>query len=172
MNASILLIPFFFIRFFLLNQSGKNASQRAAHFAPLHGNERIAYFIYQLTTLALIVVPFLLTIEVHGVVSVLGWILYALSLIILYFAIVHFAKPGDGGINTNGIYQYSRNPMYGAYFIFFLSCAILTQSWVYLGILVLFQIATHWIILAEERWCQATFEDAYTMYASKVRRYL
>ena len=71
-----------------------------------------------------------------------------------------------------GLYRLSRNPMYLAYFILFLGCVLLTQSLVLFGLLAVFQVSAHWIILAEERWCLETFGAAYQHYARRVRRYL
>lgn len=45
MNGFLLLIPFLLIRFGLLSMIDNNAVQRAAHFAPMYGKEKIAYFI-------------------------------------------------------------------------------------------------------------------------------
>ncbi len=45
MNSFLLLIPFLAIRFLLLSILSKGAIRRAAYFAPLQGQERVAYFI-------------------------------------------------------------------------------------------------------------------------------
>ena len=58
MLAIFLLIPFLLIRFPLLSHYSKNALSRAAYFAPVQGNEKIAYVIYQLGNLALFIIPF------------------------------------------------------------------------------------------------------------------
>lgn len=39
-----------------------------------------------------------------------------------------FAPPCKNGFHDNGLYRYSRNTMYLAYFIFFIGCAMLVQS--------------------------------------------
>ena len=49
----ILFIPFLLIRFPLLSHFGKNALSRAAYFAPMEGNEKIAYVVYQISNLGL-----------------------------------------------------------------------------------------------------------------------
>lgn len=45
MSGFLLLIP---IRFVLLSILNKKAIQRAAHFAPVQGKEKAAYYIYQI----------------------------------------------------------------------------------------------------------------------------
>lgn len=62
--------------------------------------------------------------------------------------------------------------MYVAYFICFVGMALLTRSFPLLGLVLIFQISAHWIILAEERWCLEQFGAAYEQYRKRVRRYL
>ncbi len=53
MNGFLLLIPFLLIRCGLLSMTDKKAVQRAAHFAPMYGKEKIAYWIYQLSNIGM-----------------------------------------------------------------------------------------------------------------------
>jgi len=85
---------------------------------------------------------------------------------------INYSKPKINGINLNGLYRVSRNPMYIAYFIYFLGCVFLTQSWILLVLLICFQISAHWIILSEERWCIKKFGEEYIKYMNRVRRYI
>ena len=62
--------------------------------------------------------------------------------------------------------------MYAAYFICFMGMALLTRSWVLAGIAAVFQISSHWIVLAEERWCIKKFGESYRRYMERVRRYI
>ena len=62
--------------------------------------------------------------------------------------------------------------MYVSYFICFAGCAFLTQSLILGGIVLVFQISAHWIILSEERWCMEKFGDSYVEYMKRVRRYI
>ena len=75
-------------------------------------------------------------------------------------------------MNTNGVYRFSRNPIYIAYFLCFIGMALLTASALLLTLVLVFQISAHWIIRAEERWCLERFGAAYARYMQKVRRYL
>lgn len=55
MNGFLLLIPFLLIRFGLLSVLNKGAVKRAAYFAPVVGNEILAYWIYQASNAAIFV---------------------------------------------------------------------------------------------------------------------
>ena len=101
-----------------------------------------------------------------------GLLCYGGGLLLCAAAVVSFAAPDSGGLNTNGLYRISRNPMYLAYFVCFLGMALLTRSPALLGLTLVFQASAHWIILAEERWCLEQFGQAYGQYMARVRRYL
>lgn len=173
MNGFFLIIPFILIRFGLLARFSSEAVKRAAHFAPLSGNEVFAYWVYQISNAAIFV--YLCFLRVKPEVSwqfFSGAAVYLLGLALCAVTIKDFASPSEGGINQNGLYRFSRNPMYLSYFLYFIGCVILTRSVILCGIVVVFQIASHWIILSEERWCMDTFGDAYRQYMKTVRRYI
>lgn len=87
-------------------------------------------------------------------------------------AMVAFCAPDGRGLNTNGVYRLSRHPMYVGYFVCFVGMALLVRSPVLLSVVLIFQVAAHWMVLAEERWCLETFGDDYARYIRSVRRYL
>ena len=171
--AFLLMIPLFLIRFGLLGALDKGALARAAHFAPLVGREKIAYGVYQIAHVALIVYPCFLGIELEpSYLFVAGCIVYGAGIVLLVASTVQFARPSASGLLEAGVYRISRNPMYVAYFLYFLGCALLTQSPALLVLVLVFQAAAHFIIKAEERECEATFGDEYRAYCQRVRRYL
>lgn len=102
----------------------------------------------------------------------MGIFLYSLGLLLCAAAMVSFSSPDHSGFNKNGIYRLSRNPMYLAYFICFLGMCLLTRSLTLLGIVLIFQVSAHWIILAEERWSIEKFGEEYIKYMNQVRRYI
>jgi len=173
MNGLLLLIPFLLIRFGLLSIINKDAIKRAAYFPPMYGNEILAYWIYQISNIAIFVFLFFLTVIVElSWLFYIGIIVYILGLILCAISVISFAIPSNEGFNYNGIYHCSRNPMYVSYFMYFVGCALLTQSLVLCGIVVIFQITSHWIILFEERWCIEKFGKEYKQYMKRVRRYI
>jgi protein-S-isoprenylcysteine O-methyltransferase Ste14 len=150
----------------------KDALSRAAFFAPLEGSEKAAYLFYQFSNAFIILYSLFLKIQTKPRLFFIALFIYLLGISVLIIATVNFAKPGQSGINTNGIYKISRNPMYIGYFIYFLSCVLLTHSILMLISLLVFQISAHWIILSEERWCINKFGKEYVNYMSKVKRYI
>ena len=173
MLAVFLLIPFLLIRFPLLSHFSKNALSRAAYFAPMEGNEKIAYVVYQISNIGLFLFSCFIGIKFDfSVLFYMGVAIYLLGLALCAISMRDFARPHANGMNTKGLYRYSRNPMYMAYFICFLGIALLTQSLTFFVILLIFQLSGHFIILAEERWCLERFGKAYRDYQNRVRRYI
>lgn len=173
MNGFWLLLPFLAVRFGLLSIINKNAIQRAGYFAPVQGHEKIAYSIYQVSNIGLFLYLIFLTVKIDFSLQFhMGVICYFLGIVLCVISIVCFVSPNAEGLNVNGIYQFSRNPMYVAYFICFIGMSFLTQSLLLFGIVLIFQISAHWIILSEERWCIESFGKSYKEYMKKVRRYI
>jgi protein-S-isoprenylcysteine O-methyltransferase Ste14 len=172
MNAFLTVIPPILLRYGLLSIVNKDALRRAGFFAPLQGKEKIAYWVYQITTAIILLYLFLLKIRTDSDWFYIGLIIYSSGIVLYAVSIVNYAKPKAGGINTNGLYRISRNPMYMAYFIYFLGCVLLTHSWILLALLIVFQISAHWIIVSEERWCIKRFGEEYVRYMNKVGRYI
>ena len=98
--------------------------------------------------------------------------LFVVGIVLCAISVLCFAFPNAEGLNINGIYKYSRNPMYVAYFITFLGMSLLIQSFVVLVLVFNFQISAHWIIVSEERWCLEKFGRSYEDYMRTVRRYI
>ena len=172
MNAFLLVIPLILIRFVLLSILDKEALKRAAFFAPLIGKEKVAYWFYQITNILFFIYLFFLKITTDPNWLYAGLVMFGLGSLLCLLSVIYFAKPAENGINLKGIYRVSRNPMYVAYFIYFLGCVLLTQSIILLIVLLVFQISAHWIILSEERWCVNKFGEEYINYMNKVRRYI
>lgn len=168
-----LLAPFFLLRFGLLALLDRNAVARAAHFPSQFQQNQLAYWVYQAANAAILVSLFFLRIALTPpFLFYSGVVLYFIGSVLLAISVVNFAAPSGSGINRNGLYRFSRNPMYLAYFVFFYGCALLTQSLLLFAFTVIFQVSSHWLIRSEERWCIAQFGDEYLEYMKRVRRYL
>ena len=167
MNGFLLLIPFLLIRFGLLSAFNRGAVKRAAYFPPLTGNEIFAYWVYQISNAAIFVYLCCLNVMIErSWLFFAGLFVYVLGLVLCAVSMKNFASPSREGLNVTGIYRFSRNDM------LFTGCALLTRSLLLYGLVVIFQISSHWIILSEERWCIGKFGDAYREYMKEVRRYI
>jgi len=172
MNAVFAVIPVLLIRYGLAGLLNKTTLTRAALFAPLFGKEKIAYGIYQITTILMLVYMFFLKISTDSTWFIPGVFIYSLGILMYAISVINYAKPQGNGMNIKGLFGISRNPMYVAYFISFTGCSMLANSWILFGLLIVFQVSAHWIILSEERWCILQFGDEYIEYMKRVRRYI
>lgn len=172
MNGFLMLIPLVLIRYGLLWLLDKEALKRAAFFPPLMGKEKTAFLFYQISTILLFLYLCFLKINIDSMWFYPGTVVYSLGILLCIVSISNFAKPAKNGINLKGFYQVSRNPVYVSYFIYFLGCFLLTQSFILLALIIIFQVSAHWIILSEERWCIKEFGEEYINYMEKVRRYI
>ena len=127
---------------------------------------------YEITTLVLLIYLFFSEIKLNTVLNYVGLIVYIIGMILYIQSIIDFSKPQESGMNKNGLYKYSRNPMYVAFFLYFLGCSLLINSFFHLIILIILQISVHFLILSEERWCIKEFGEEYKEYMKKVRRYV
>lgn len=172
MNAFLLLIPLILSRYVLLGLLNKNSLKRAAHYPPMIGKEKTAFWFYQWSNIFLFLYLFFLKIKMESKWFYVGVVLYSIGVLMCIVSTSNFAKPTKEGINTNGLYRISRNPMYVSYFIYFIGCFFLTKSYILLAIIIIFQISAHWIILSEERWCRKEYGAEYISYKERVRRYI
>jgi len=172
MNGLLLVLPILIIRYGVAALLGRDVLRRAAFFPPTRGMERIAYWVYQLSFLAILVLLIFTKATLGTPLAYGGLGLYLAGFLLYLLSILHFGKPDSAGLNTGGLYRVSRNPMYVAFFLYFLGIALLAGSWSVLAVLVIFQVSVHLLILSEERWCIERFGDAYKEYMRRVRRYL
>lgn len=171
--AFLLLIPFFFVRFFLMHLLDPAAVSRAAHFPPMKNGEWAAFWTYQISNMAIFLNLFRTELHTSPLpVFYAGILVYLAGMVLLTLSVVHFSVPAGGGFRQNGVYKYSRNPMYVSYDVVFLGCALLNQSLLLLVLVLIFLVSGHWLVLAEERWCLSQFGEPYRKYLNRVRRYL
>ena len=79
----------------------------------------------------------------------------------------------EGILITEGIFQYSRNPIYAAWAIFIIpGLSLLTTSWIFLGTPFIFYLVFKIFIREEEEYLTAHFGEEYLQYKAKVAQLL
>jgi protein-S-isoprenylcysteine O-methyltransferase Ste14 len=105
-------------------------------------------------------------------ILVIGLIIVTLSLIDLGKS-TRLGLPTEKTIlKTNGIYRFSRNPMYFGFNLLTIASML---YWINIIVIILgiYSIITyHLIILGEEKFLEERFGDEYFSYKNKVRRYI
>jgi protein-S-isoprenylcysteine O-methyltransferase Ste14 len=112
-----------------------------------------------------------------------GWVgvlLCLAGLILLLLSLVSFGKSFRVGIDqdhpdelvTTGIFGFSRNPIYVAFWIFLFGQFLVFPNW----ILLVYLIAVAWLfnrqVLREEEFMRNRYGQQYLEYCRRVRRYL
>ena len=111
-------------------------------------------------------------------VAVIGWLLIALALLLIYPALRRFliskntlitAKPARS-LQITGIYAYSRNPMYLGLLLLYCGIAFLKgNGWTFIVVPLLILVVHFYIIRKEESYLHRAFGDEYNTYRRRVR---
>lgn len=102
-----------------------------------------------------------------------------IGLIIVIISLVNLGKSTRLGLptenttlKTNGIYRFSRNPMYFGFNLLTIASMVYCINIVLLILGTYSMITYHLIILGEEKFLGERFGDEYFRYKKKVRRYI
>ena len=111
------------------------------------------------------------------------YLIVSVSSVITFFSLWQFYK-SKANINpihleksnvfvADGIYRFSRNPMYLSLAGLLVAWAVYLQSAVsFLGIFLFIYLITQWQIKPEEYWLEKKFGESYLAYKKKVRRWI
>ena len=77
-----------------------------------------------------------------------------------------------GGLHTNGLYRYSRNPQLVGGFFFIVGYALLWPSWQGVLWASLWLVIAHLMVQGEEMHLKKVFGDEYRSYCARTPRYL
>jgi protein-S-isoprenylcysteine O-methyltransferase Ste14 len=110
-----------------------------------------------------------------------GILLIALAVFILVSAFLKFKRAETNlepwkpttAIVSDGVYGFSRNPIYLAFTLFYLGAAFLFNSLWLLGLLVPVLFVMRYVVIArEERYLENKFGAEYSDYKKRVRRWV
>jgi protein-S-isoprenylcysteine O-methyltransferase Ste14 len=113
--------------------------------------------------------------------QVFGGVLIVIALCLLLFANGRFSRAGTGVIPfrnvsalvTDGIYRYTRNPMYLGMAAILLGTAITVGASIALLVAPLFAAIIEWrFIRPEEAMLRGLFPEEYPAYCARVRRWI
>jgi len=172
-NAWIFMSSFL-LQWLAIILAGKNVAKRSGHPADMKKNKAekragiIGNTIWFLATVYSIFLP----LQLGTLWFYIGLPIFLVGLMILAIATVNFATaPADKPI-TQGMYSFSRHPLYLSMFIIYLGTSIATASWVFflLGIANIFWIRIE--VLVEERYCLKRYGNDYREYMNRIPRWI
>jgi protein-S-isoprenylcysteine O-methyltransferase Ste14 len=115
------------------------------------------------------------------VLLVAGWLLIALGLCVMLWAVWTFTRARTSvlpfrpatAMVTSGPYRFSRNPMYVGLTLLYVGLSLLTgMAWPLVMLPLALVALTALVIRREERYLEAAFAAEYAAYRSRVRRWL
>ena len=114
--------------------------------------------------------------------AVMKWI--GLCLWVLGFGLLFIGRFGLGEsfrigspketthLQVNGLFRFSRNPMYLGVYSTLLASALYTLNPILFLLAVFIMVVHHLIVLAEEQYLRTVFGEEYATYCHRVRRYI
>lgn len=163
--ASILFIFFTTVLFFLIPKYNKQKFASVPNVKFYYNFNRILYWL-------IILLPSLLPYTQKPefiILSVLsisaGSLAYLITL--YYFSISEYNKPV-----TEGIYKFSRHPLYLSFFIITLGFSFLTESYLELFFSIFYFLSSIKLMKEEEKICENIYGEEYIKYKKRVRMIL
>jgi protein-S-isoprenylcysteine O-methyltransferase Ste14 len=102
----------------------------------------------------------------------IGFSGYIFGVWLLLVATINFMNtPGDQLIKE-GVYKFSRHPMYLATFLICLGSGIAAASGIFIVLSIFLALCLRYEALLEEKYCTHLYEDQYIEYKNKVPRWL
>jgi protein-S-isoprenylcysteine O-methyltransferase Ste14 len=171
LNGFLYIVPLMLVRYGVPPLIRRRAREKLFFVPPVHGRaERSALGIYFPAILFLLFTPLLFPLRFASPLFEGATLLYLVGLFFQLCSVVNFSA--REGFTYRGIYRISRNPMYLGYGLSFIGIALAIGSGIHLVVVAVYQIAVHFIVLSEERWCRRTFGRPYLEYCRRVPRYL
>jgi protein-S-isoprenylcysteine O-methyltransferase Ste14 len=113
-----------------------------------------------------------------GYIKIFSYISVCLGLILIILSLIHLGRSTRLGLptektalKTNGLYRFSRNPMYLGFDLLTLGSILYLANWLIFFAGIYSIVIYHFIILGEEKFLAQRFGSDYAAYQDKVRRY-
>ena len=97
---------------------------------------------------------------------------FIIGLAVLVAATVNVTRAEADKPFTNGIYRFSRHPMYLAMILIYIGVSIAAVSWLFLLITIITVFLQRQQMIQEENYCRRKFGDEYSRYMSRTPRWI
>ncbi|MDO4789679.1 MAG: isoprenylcysteine carboxylmethyltransferase family protein [Porphyromonas sp.] len=165
LSFGMLLVQFVWMGLF--REGGKRAVDTSWYTTKDKINASISTSLQIVLLLLTIFVPF----KFGTAWFVSGVVIFSISLIASMYAYYSYTAAAPGATIKNGLYRWSRNPMYFFFILGMFGLCIASASLWMLIVIIPFAIATHLTVLGEERYCEKTYGEEYLKYKAKTPRY-
>jgi protein-S-isoprenylcysteine O-methyltransferase Ste14 len=139
---------------------------------PYEKGEKRVYVIYMVVLVVLLAYSVFLPLKLGTVWFYAGLTTYLVGLVMFLTAIVNIATTPLGQPFTNGMYRYSRHPLYFSGSLTFVGVGVASASWFFLLLSVVIIILQAIGAIAEERSCLEIYGDEYQEYLNRIPRWI
>jgi protein-S-isoprenylcysteine O-methyltransferase Ste14 len=139
---------------------------------PYEKGEKRVSVIYMVVLLVLFAYSVFLPLKLGTVWFYAGFTTYLVGLVMFLTAIVNIATTPLGQPFTQGMYHYSRHPMFFSGPITFVGVSVASASWIFLLLSVVIIVLQTSLAIAEERGCLETYGDEYQEYLKRTPRWI
>lgn len=180
-NAWILVILMFFIviglsfliiRLFFNGTKSQESYRRHSTTPKYSGLEKKLSHLYTVTLYTTLAYSVFLPLKLGTDWFYGGLFVYLLGMIFGFIAMINFAVAPLDKPATEGVYRFSRHPMYFSMFLMFIGIGIACFSWVFVLLAMIGLTLSDRLVVAEERLCLETYGEAYREYMSRTRRWI
>lgn len=160
------------IRLFLGSSKAQESSKRHSARPELSEREKKLDRLSTIILIALIIYSVVLPLDLGTSWFYAGFVVYVISLIFGFTAMINFALAPSNQPATGGAYAISRNPMYFSMFLVFVGIGLACASWLFLLLTMIWLVMADQGIMAEERLCLKTWGDSYREYVNRTPRWI
>jgi len=101
-----------------------------------------------------------------------GILIYLLGISMFISAIITVAKTPMGQIFSQGMYRYSRHPLYLSFLIIYVGVSVASVSWVFLLLSIGWMVFPAMHVTFEERECLEAYGDEYQEYMNRTPKWI
>ena len=169
MFIDALTLPFF-IRIAKKRDKGSDSSKEV--FDSLGRTKKFFFYSSKLIYVPAVIYSIFLPLKLGTIWFYLGLPITVIGLIMGLIVLVNWKNTPQDEPITNGLYSYSRHPMYVTAFVFFLGLSITTASWIFLLITIIFMVGCAVFIDLEEQLTLEEYGNSYREYMKRTPRWL
>ncbi len=160
------------IRLFFGSTKSRESSKRHSTRPQYTEFEKKLYYLSTVTFLATLIYSVFLPLKLGTGWFYAGLFVYLLGMIFGFIAMINFAAAPLDKPATEGVYRFSRHPMYFSMFLMFIGIGIACFSWVFVLLTMIWFAVSDREVVAEERLCLETYGKAYREYMNRTPRWI
>ena len=168
-NTWIFVLPLVIVSIVGVRLFGKRVSGEASSDTTM---EKFSFTCMHLIVMASYVYSVFLPLKLGTAWFYVGLFIYLPGILTLIVAILNFATTPVDELVTQGIYRFSRNPMYVGEFLVNIGIGVSCLSWIFFLVALVVAVLQQNIVVAEERFCLKKYGDQFRDYMDRTPKWI